>query len=396
MYPRIVNSSADSSNTARTVAVVCTQRIGDVLLATALVRSIKRQWPNAEIDMIVYRGTEGVLEHNPDLRQVITVARRASWRERLASAARLWRRYDIACATLSSSRCRFYAWAAGRSRVGLFDPDRPKRASRFLIDRLVPDEHRSVHTVTSYLALAPLFGVTPVAEVVAPGIGDDPARRATFDARLAPGLGTPPRPLVVVHPYPMFVYKQWRLDGWLQLIDWLRGEGFAVALTGGPAPAEVEYARRIVESAGDPIMNFVGRLSLGETAETIRRAVLFVGPDTGVTHVAAACGTPTLALFGPSNPCRWGPWPREWPVGKEPWPLRGSGRRNNVFLLQGEGECVPCKAEGCERHVASESRCLTGLDAKRVIDAAAQMLDLPCAPAAARTSSQVHFPIERG
>ena len=331
LFLRIVNRSTAPSNAPRTVAVVCTQRIGDVLLATALVRSIKRQWPNAEIDMIVFRGTEGVLVHNPDLRQVITVARRASWRERLASAARLWRRYDIACATLSSSRCRFYAWAAGRWRIGLFDPDRPKRASRFLMHSLVPDEHGQVHTVTSYLALAPLLGVTPVGEVVPPGIGDDSASQSAFDARLAPGLGVPPRPLVVVHPYPMFAYKQWRPDGWLQLIDWLRAQGFAVALSGGPASAEVEYAKRVVEQAGEPIMNFVGRLSLGETAAMIRRAALFVGPDTGVTHIAAACGTPTVALFGPSNPCRWGPWPRDWPAAIYPraispacWPPRRS------------------------------------------------------------------------
>jgi len=391
-----VNESATPSNPPRTVAVVCTQRIGDVLLATALVRSIKRQWPDAEIDMIVYRGTEGVLEHNPDLRNVVTVARRASWRERLASAARLWRRYDIACATLASSRCRFYAWAAGRWRVGLFDPDRPKRATRFLLHRLAPDEHRRVHTVTSYLALAPVLGVAPVGEVVAPGIGDDPTRRAAFDARLAAGRGTPPRPLVVVHPYPMFAYKQWHAQGWLQLIDWLRAQGFVVALSGGPASAELEYARRIAESAREPVMNFVGQLSLGETAEMIRRAVLFVGPDTGVTHIAAACGTPTVALFGPSNPCRWGPWPRGWPAGNEPWPLRGSGRRGNVFLLQGEGDCVPCKAEGCERHLASESRCLTELDAKRVIDAAKVMLGLPTASAAGDTQPLVRLPVERG
>jgi heptosyltransferase-3 len=354
------------------------QRIGDVLLATPLVRSIKAQWPQAQIDLIVFRGTEGVLEHNPDVRQVIAVARRATWRERFADAARIWRRYDLACATISSSRCRFYAWAAGRKRVGLLDPDRNGQLSALMLHRLAIDDHRSVHTVTSNLALTQLIGVSPRADVVAPGIGNDPARRVAFDARFASTLGTPAvRSLAVLHPFPMYVYKQWRIDGWTQVIAWLRDQGFAVALSGGQAPAERAYAMRVVEAAGEPVLNLVGQLTLGETAEMIRRAKVFIGPDTGVTHIASGCGTPTVALFGPSNPIRWGPWPSHWPVGDEPWALRGSGRRGNVFLLQGGGACVPCKQEGCERHVDSESRCLTELDASRVIAAVAELLGLP-------------------
>ncbi len=68
----------------RSILVSCTRRIGDVLLATPLVRSLKRRWPDAQIDMIVFKGTEGVLEHNPDIRRVIVVAQRAKPRERLS------------------------------------------------------------------------------------------------------------------------------------------------------------------------------------------------------------------------------------------------------------------------------------------------------------------------
>jgi heptosyltransferase-3 len=135
----------------------------------------------------------------------------------------------------------------------------------------------------------------------------------------------------------------------------------------------------VAEDAGEPVLNLVGQLSLGETAELIRRAKLFIGPDTGVTHIAAACGTPTLALFGPSNPIRWGPWPSDWPHGSEPWQAKGSLRRGNVFLLQGEGACVPCRLEGCDRHLDSESKCLTGISVERVTEAAAQLLDMPSA-----------------
>jgi heptosyltransferase III len=178
----------------------------------------------------------------------------------------------------------------------------------------------------------------------------------------------------------MFAYKQWRVDGWVEVVRWLHAQGFAVALSGGPATAEREYAEQIVAASGEPVLNFVGQFSLGESAEMYRRARLYVGPDTSATHIAAATGTPTVALFGPSDTVRWGPWPKGWRPGSNPWPLVGSGRRGNVYLVQGEGPCVPCKQEGCDRHVASLSQCLVTLSAARVIGAIADILGAPCIP----------------
>lgn len=360
--------------------VVCTRRIGDVLLTTPLVRSFKARWPDAQIDMLVFRGTEGVLAQNPDVRKVITVTERARMRERIADAIRLWRRYDVACAAIPSDRARFYTWFAGRRRIGLIDWKRLTRSARVMLHRFAINDDRVQHTVTSGLALAPLVGAQPLAEVVPPGIGEDSAVRTRFATRFDLWRGKAPgQPIVVLHPFPMYRYKQWRIEGWIETIAWLREQGLLVALTGGPAPAEVAYARQIVTSVGEPVLNLVGELTLGETAEVIRHAKLFIGPDTGTTHIAAACGVPTIALFGPSNALRWGPWPQQWPAGEEPWRLKGSGRRGNVYLLQGEGECVPCKLEGCDRHIDSWSACLTQLGANRVIAAASELLGLAVA-----------------
>ncbi|MGF6634835.1 ADP-heptose:LPS heptosyltransferase [Paraburkholderia sp. MM6662-R1] len=361
----------------RTILVACPRRIGDVLMVTPLIRSMKTQWPEAMIDMIVFRGTEGVLEHNPDLRRVITVAQRVPLRERIADAAGIWRRYDLACAATDSDRALIYTWLAGRKRIGLVNADRVKWFARLMLHRIALDWQLQAHVVSNTLELALLVGVTPRAEVVAPGIGPDPGRRARFEARLnAPPGAKPGQPMVVLHLCPKYGYKQWTVDGWAATIRWLRAHGFAVALSGGPAQAERTYAAQVVVAAGEPVLNLVGELTFGETAEMIRRAKLFIGPDTGTTHVAAACGTLTIALFGPGDPVRWGPWPWNWPVGKAPWARRGSGLRGNVYLLQGESECVPCRQEGCGRHKESTSDCLTGLRASRVIPVAAQLLGI--------------------
>jgi heptosyltransferase-3 len=97
----------------------------------------------------------------------------------------------------------------------------------------------------------------------------------------------------VVHMYARYAYKLWHVTGWKTLIAFLHERGYAVVLTGGPGQDEVSYARDVAQDAGSEVTNLVGKLSLGATAEVIRRARLYVGPDTSVSHVAAATGTPT-------------------------------------------------------------------------------------------------------
>jgi heptosyltransferase III len=357
-----------------TILVICTRRLGDVLLTTPIVRSLKTRWPQAEIDMLVFEGTECVLEHNPDIRRVLTVAHRTGLAQRWRDARAIWRKYDLACAAMSSDRAGFYAWFAGRKRIGLLLPAGKSWFKRLMFNRYALENNAQQHVVQTGLALLPLVGVAPRAEVVAPGLGSDPARHAELAARLAPLRD---KPYAVLHLYPMYAYKMWHSEGWLALIDWLRAQGHGVVLTGGSAPDEVAYAADIAQRAGADVLNLVGSLSLGATAQVIRAARLFVGPDTSASHIAAATGTPTVALFGPSNPVRWGPWPQGWQAATSPWKLTGSGRHGNVYLVQGAGDCVPCKLEGCEAHLRSWSDCLLMLDANRVIDAACELLGWP-------------------
>jgi heptosyltransferase-3 len=92
--------------------------------------------------------------------------------------------------------------------------------------------------------------------------------------------------------------------------------------------------------------------------------------------LAAATGCPTLALFGPTDPRLWGPWPRGglaaiWDAAR---PLQ---RRGNVWLVQNPFPCLPCQLEGCERRLESGSACLDELPAKQVIAAVEEVLNQP-------------------
>jgi heptosyltransferase-3 len=92
-----------------------------------------------------------------------------------------------------------------------------------------------------------------------------------------------------------------------------------------------------------------------------------------VTHLAAASGCPTIALYGPTSPRLIGPWP----VGglAKPWEPAGTvQRRGNVWVVQNPLPCLPCEKLGCEGHLDSFSRCLDELSPRSVLGAVDQAL----------------------
>lgn len=346
----------------RRVLVIVTRRIGDVLLATPLIRSLKQAWPDAQIEALVFNGTQGVLLGNPDLHAVHTIPERPRLLQHVALIMRLFKRYDLALSLLPGDRPTLYAWLAGRRRIGLLLDQRGQRWKQRLLDQWAPLDAVNTHTVRAYLALAGVLGIPAVAEVA---VCWRPADAAAVDALFGKHCAA----LAVLHPYPKFRYKMWQQQGWIEVAQWLLDNGLRVALTGGPDADERAYVDAIARQLPDSVINTAGKLTLGGTAALLARAQFYVGPDTAVTHMAAATGVPTIALLGPSEPVKWGPWPKGHPANTNPWRRLGDQRVGNVQLVQGRAECVPCGLEGCERHIGSASDCLLAIPAKTVINA---------------------------
>lgn len=350
------------------VLVVCLRRIGDVLTVTPLLRSLRTAWPGARIDVLVPRATASVLEGNPDIDSVLLEPGRGRL-EQLRFLRGLWRRYDLAVGTQHNDRPWLYTLAAAPRRVLMVPPlalpgGRLKRA---LSDGWCEIAMGRDHAVETYLQLADVLGLPRQARVVPPRAASD----AALQALLGDGWGH--RPLAVLHPSPMYRYKGWTPEGWTAAARHLVSvHDLDVVVTGGPAPQDRALAEAIVQGLPPQVQSRVvlaaGRLSLAELSALLERALLFLGPDTSVTHLAAACGTRTLALFGPSHPVAWGPWPANGTAdGRSPWVMKAPLQRSDrVWLIQGEGECVPCLGEGCDRHLDSHSACLDRLSPQRV------------------------------
>lgn len=346
----------------RRVLVIITRRIGDVLLATPVLRSLKRAWPQAKLEVLVFSTTAGVLAANPDIDRVLAIPERPGLLQHIVFITKLWRRHDLALSLLPGDRPTLYAFVAGRKRFGLQMASRKDRWKQRLLDQWIPYEGANRHTVLTYLALLQALGVPPIAEI-AVGWRETDAQRAA--QTLASLNGSP---YVVLHLYPRFNYKMWHDAGWLSLARWIGERGLRVVFTGGNDPVEQEYVQGIA-SRVEGALNLSGKLTLDECAYVIAHATAYVGPDTALTHMAAALGLPTIALFGPSDPVRWGPWPKDYPNMSNPWRRFGSQRVRNVTLLQNAAGCVPCGLEGCQRKIASFSDCLQSLRAETVITA---------------------------
>lgn len=347
----------------RDILVIVTRRIGDVLLTTPLLRSLKQSWPSAQIDVLVFRGTEGVLTGNPDVNRVIVTESGNGWYENWTLMRSLWRRYDLALSTSPSDRPTLYAWVAGRWRAGLAEENSPSWWKRRLLSATAPFENYSLHTVNLNLRLAELLGIPRRYQMPLVWTAAD---EAVVREHLP---GFPEQRYAVLHPYPKFAYKMWTKAAWIDLGGRLQQEGLQVVLTGGPDVGERSYVEEIHREL-PPAVNLAGKLDFPQISVLLTHAVCYIGPDTVTTHLAAAAGTPTVALFGPSNPMKWGPWPRGLEHPTTPYKLRGSLQlAGNVALVQGQTHCVPCLQEGCERHVNSSSDCLQHMPVERVVAA---------------------------
>ncbi len=377
-----------SSLKPKKVLFIATRQIGDVLVTTPLISKARELWPDAQFHFLGYRGKMDMLKGNPDIAKLIETSDRPKFGEYLSLFKRLFQRYDLAIVTQPSDRAYFYGLAAAFRRIGvlgshpqgLTEQDQAGKTGKNKSDRqnawkkaiclhTVEVDYFKQHVVTEKLRLLevfyknthdlfskPIFVTPPIGLALAPVIAEQLHH-----------------PYVVVHPGPLTAYKRWPLAYWKALITWLTEQGWQVVLSASPAKQDLQLNQDILSLLEDTVRNQVidtaGKLSIPQAGTLIRNALFYIGVDTSITHLAAACNTPTIALFGATPPTNFGPWPNGF-IGEQPYQLRARTQTvGNVTILQGPGECVPCRKAGCEDKANSRSECLDLLEPAQVIQA---------------------------
>jgi heptosyltransferase-3 len=337
--------------------------LGDVLLATPLIHSLRVAYPNVQIDILVFKATQIMLKNNPDISNVITVKPRSSFYEKYQIIWQIFRRYDVVFTLPTSDRAFFYSLFAAPLRINAVPP-KPKTGwwKRFFVKHWVEFDDDKTHTVLQHLKLLDLVGIEPIYKLVPP--------RNESKYPLPANLK-----YAVLHCCAQWTYKQWTTENWLSVAHHLLSLNITPVFSGGNAADEHTYIENLTNQLPKTVINLAGKTSLAELAEIIKNAQIFIGVDTGTTHLAAATGIPVIALFGATNPVVWSPFPFNYQSRENPFERKGSQHVGNIYLLQGEGECVPCQLEGCDKNRDSRSRCLDELPAQRVNELITKLLN---------------------
>ena len=372
------------------ILFIATRQIGDVLVTTPLISKARELWPNAQFHFLGYRGKLDMLYGNPDIAEIIETSDRPSFGEYLSLFNRLFQRYDLAIITQPSDRAYIYGLIAAFRRVGVLGghpqgkdvEDKSKRSKsekqnawkKFICMHTVTVDYFNQHVITEKLRLLEIFFRNP-AELFSKPIIVTPPDGESLTPSIANALV---QPYVVIHPGPLTAYKRWPLAHWQQLITYLVKKDLQVVLSASPAKQDVQLNHDIISLLDDQtaakVINAAGKLSLSQAGTLLRGAALYIGVDTSITHLAAACNTPTITLFGATPPTNFGPWPNGF-IGKQPYQLRARSQTvGNVTILQGPGECVPCRKAGCFDRADSNSECLDFLEPAHLITAVEQVI----------------------
>jgi heptosyltransferase-1 len=376
------------------ILIVKLSSLGDVIHTLPAAQALRRKFPQAHLAWAVERAHAGVLRDQECFDELIEWSR-GTWRNYLAFLRRLRAtKWDLAIDFQGLCRSGFVTWASGaRRRIG-YDATR-ERAHWFYNERIAPPTE-PLHAVEKSLQLIEplgvrLDGVPLTRSYLAPpviGAGYAPGTIERTDSAHAPVFrgahdteGRPLFPLsirsaertavdawlaahrfdarshklVVLNPHCRKAANIWPAERYTQLAARLLERPFVrVVISGGPVAKEL--CDEITAPLGDKVWRADGAFTLLGSAELIRRADLFITGDTGPMHIAAAVGTPIIALFGPADPLKTGPY------------------MTDAVVLTKRLPCAPCFAKQCPLG-HRPAKCMTDISVDDVTTAAFTALD---------------------
>lgn len=346
----------------RRALVIKLRHHGDVLVSSPVFSVLKAHAPQAEIDALVYADTAEMVTLHPAIAQVHTIDRK--WKQlggmgQLKAELALYnalkaRGYDLIIHLTEHWRgawlCRLLKprWAVGPAVKG-----RPKRWKQSFT-HLQTLHNPLRHMAETNLDALRRLGIQPSADERRLTLVPGSAAEAAVAAHLA-GFGLQGKDFIHVHPASRWFFKCWPVEHMAALVARLQAAGHTVVLTAAPSNDEKKMLEAIQALLAKPAFSLSGQLSLKELAALTQAAKLFIGVDSAPMHIAAAVGTPTVALFGPSGDKQWGPW-----------------SANSRVVASTVHPCRPCGHDGCGGSKVSD--CLTTIAVDDVMAAAQEFL----------------------
>jgi len=323
--------------------------IGDVVLTTPLIRSVREAYPHGYIAYMGEKSAVALLEQNPFLDEIIPYDySRPSLLEqaRMARALRK-RRFDLVIDLFGNPRSALITRLSGAPvRVG---PERKGRGKLYTVQ--VRDDGRRKTAVEFHNRSLAAAGITPRAMAPELFLSDDERRDARAYLRWSIGEEAMQGKIIGIHPGATWPAKKWLPERFAGLADMIRAKLSAtVLLLGGPGDKETVDAVRAHAVTAPPALNV---LPLRQLAAVISCFSAFVANDAGPMHIAAALGVPTIGIFGPGEEDIWFPY---------------DASRGHTALRR-DVPCHPCHLDFCNRTGDGYMECMNLLTVEEVFAA---------------------------
>jgi ADP-heptose:LPS heptosyltransferase len=326
-----------SPDRVRRILVIRPGGLGDMIILLPVLRALRARFPGAEIDLVCEK-------RNVDVLRLRGLEARAmpydSNPVRFLRGLRR-RKYDVAVDTeqFHNFSAIFGLFSGAPVRIGFkVNPIRNPLYSHLINYELDGPEGKQFMRLLEPLGIADaswdLEGEMRETELSLPGPIQDQLRSVA-----------PPAGFAVLNPGSSTVYKVWPAERFAKLAGRLYAEcGLAVVLTGSRKEAKLSEALAgRMREAKCPVVSLAGRLTLAQTAAVLKQARLFVGCDSGLSHLAVALGVPSAVIFGPSDHRKWGVQKAHHAVVRKVLPCAP------CFIF---GYHRPCRTLACMRGVA--------------------------------------------
>ncbi len=336
----------------RKVLVVRLRSIGDTVLATPSLFALKRFLPQAQTDILLEDWVAPVLSGFTHVDNVITVDGRS-----VVSRARVARQlraasYDVVFNLHGGTTSTILTRATGaKHRVGYAGYQYASLHNHLSPSPLLLWGREKTHSVEQQLALLGWTGV-PVSDRPPTQLGLTAEASESISQRLAAAGFDLQQSFALVHPAAAFATKQWATDKFARIVEELAERNIpAVALV---APPEVAIGEELRHTCRTPLV-LLSDLSLPEVSALASRACIFIGNDSGIAHIAAAVGVPSVVIFGSSNRAHWQPWARA-----------------AAEVVYEEMPCQPCHGYFCEKF--DQPECIIRVPVQKVSAAVDRIL----------------------
>jgi heptosyltransferase-3 len=279
--------------TPRDILVINVSRIGDTLLATPAIRALAAAWPDAAIDVLGHPGRMEVLQHLPFVRRVAAISKKSApfrgWSGLLAKP------YDLAVVYGHDKPLVAYALRVARQVVAFRQADEGLNSELAVL--VEPPPFQSEHSVRLLLKLPGALGVADAGLRLSYTVTD--GERTWAADTLARDLPADTTPVVglQVASFPTKAYRDWPLESFMELCTRIRQDWPHAHFLIFGGSEEKQRTEALKSHLGPAATLYAGRLSLRQTSALMSRLNLFIGVDTGPTHLMSTFDIPLVGLY---------------------------------------------------------------------------------------------------